>query len=332
MNKHILSLLLISAILLCTIRSYSQTNGKTPPKIGLALSGGGAKGLAYIGLLKKIDSLGIKVDYVTGTSMGGVLGGLYAMGYSGKQLEDIVNNISWDRVLTNKVPLSQVNIEEKDEYGNYMLELPIFNGKPALPNSMIEGQYLSEILNTYAYPSRNITDFSKLYIPLQITTSDIINGGLVMQKLGSLPLVIRATMAIPAVFSTVYIDGKVLVDGGLDRNFPVDEIKNMGADYVIGGYTGFHILKEKEIKGPLNIIMQTYAFNGVKDSKQQMEKTDLLIDYTDILTGYSSADFQRYKEILRRGEIEANKYLPQLIKLAEQQRANGISVTPRNIQ
>lgn len=245
-------------IILSIIFTYTllpaQDSIKTTPKVitsntkfGLALSGGGAKGFAHIGILKVIDSLGIKVDYITGTSMGGILGGLYAMGYNGNQLQKIVYETNWKRVLSNKIPYNKVNISEKDEYNKYIIEFPVVGGLPSLPSSFIEGQYMSEVLNTLTFPAKQINDFSKLQIPVQLTSSDIVNGGLIMQKKGSLPLAIRATLAIPAAFAPVYIDGKLLVDGGLDRNFPVKEVKDMGADYIIGGYTGFRLFTKKEI-------------------------------------------------------------------------------------
>ncbi|NRF41967.1 patatin-like phospholipase family protein [Pedobacter foliorum] len=136
MKKKVTQLVIVGILLCYSLGTFAQTAShikyKASQKIGLTLSGGGAKGLAYIGLLKKIDSLGIKVNYVTGTSMGGIVGGLYAMGYTGKQLEDIVKHISWERVLSNGVPLNQINIEEKDEYRNYLVELPLKNGRPRL--------------------------------------------------------------------------------------------------------------------------------------------------------------------------------------------------------
>lgn len=288
------------------------------------MSGGGAKGFAHIGVLKIIDSLGIKIDYITGTSMGGILGGLYAAGYSGKQLEDITRHINWPRVLSNKIPLNKINIEEKDEYDNYIIEFPIERGRPRLPSALIEGQYMSQVLNTLAYPVRNITDFSKLTIPVQITSSDIINGGLIMQKKGSLPLAIRATLAIPAAFSPVYIDGKLLVDGGMDRNFPVQEAKKMGANFIIGSYTGFRTFTEKEIENPMKLIYQTHAFRSVENSKEQMEMTNILVDFTQPIYNYTTADFMKYDKILKIGTAAAHQQLPALIKLAEQQKKYGV--------
>lgn len=293
-------------------------------KVGLALSGGGAKGLAHIGLLKMIDSLGIKVDYITGTSMGGILGGLYAMGYSADSLEKITLNLDWQRVLSNKVPLNEINIEEKDEYNNYAIEFPVEDNRPVLPSSLVDGQYMSEVLNTLTYPSRNITNFSKFPIPVQVTSSDIVNGGLIMQQKGSLPLALRSTLAIPAAFSPVIIDGKKLVDGGLDRNFPVEEVLKMGANVVIGGYTGFRLFTEKEIANPLKMIYQTHAIRSLKDSKDQMAKTSVLVDNTTVLYNYTTKDFGKYKQIIEAGKTEARKHIDELKKISALQKSHGI--------
>lgn len=322
---------------LCCVNSsqvFAQEKSKDGgrPKIGLALSGGGAKGMAHIGLLKLIDSLGIKIDYISGTSAGGIFGGLYAIGYHPDTLKKIALRINWRRVLSNKVPLRQINIEEKDEYDNYMIEFPVLGGRPRLPGALIEGQYISEILNTLTYSAKHINDFNKLPIPITITSSDIVNGGLVLQHKGSLPLAIRATLAIPAAFAPVYIDGHLLVDGGLDRNFPVQEVKDMGADIVIGGYTGFRLFSEKEIENPMKLIYQTHAFRSVEDSKKQEALADVVVDFTQALSDFSAADFYRNKRIIEIGEQEARKYLPQLIKIAEDQKKYKLDTSSRKVK
>ncbi|PRB00886.1 patatin [Chryseobacterium sp. MYb7] len=293
-------------------------------KFGLALSGGGAKGFAHIGILKMIDSLGIKVDYITGTSMGGILGGLYAMGYNADQLKHTVYKMDWGRILSNKIPYNKINISEKDEYDKYILEFPVVKGIPTLPSSYIEGQYMGEVLNTLTFNAKHINDFSKLRIPVELTSSDIENGGLVMQKEGSLPLAIRSTLAIPAAFAPVYIDGKLLVDGGLDRNYPANEVREMGADFVIGGYTGFRLFTKKEIENPMKMIYQTHAIRSVEDFKHQKELSNILVDFVNPLGEITTKDFDKFRKIIKIGEIEAKKHLPEFVALAEAQRKLGI--------
>lgn len=336
MKKIIFTLIFISICSLLSAQDSLETNKikiiTKDTKFGLALSGGGAKGFAHIGTLRIIDSLGIKVDYITGTSMGGILGGLYAMGYSGDSLKDIVYSTNWKRVLSNKIPYNKVNISEKDEYDKYVIEFPIVGGLPVLPSSFIEGQYMSEVLSTLTFKAKHINDFSKLNIPVELTSSDIINGGLVMQKKGSLALAIRATLAIPAAFAPVYIEGKLLVDGGLDRNFPVKEVKDMGADYIIGGYTGFRLFTKKEIENPMKMIYQTHAFRSVQDFNQQKKMSDILVDLVTPLNNYTTKDFKYYKEIIAIGEREARKHIPQFTALANKQYELGIMYNHKLIQ
>ncbi|WP_234110976.1 patatin-like phospholipase family protein [Chryseobacterium sp. R2A-55] len=320
----------IYAVFLLTITFFNHYSAQDTlktnhqKKFGLALSGGGAKGFAHIGLLNAIDSLQIKIDYITGTSMGGILGGLYAMGYTGKDLKSTIYEMNWDRILSNKIPYRKVNIEEKDEFDKYIIEFPIVRGIPTLPSSLIEGQYMGEVLNTLTFPTKHINDFSKLQIPVELTSSDIVSGGLIMQKKGSLPLAIRSTLAIPAAFSPVYIDGKLLVDGGLDRNFPVKEVKDMGADFVIGGYTGFRLFTKEEIENPLKMIYQTHAIRSVEDFKVQGKDTDVLVNFVAPLEDITTKDFKKYKKIIKIGEEETKKILPELVKVAEEQRRLGV--------
>ncbi len=326
-------LIFLAIVFSFTIQSQQRNDSLTialqnvtkDTRFGLALSGGGAKGFAHIGILKMIDSLGIKVDYITGTSMGGILGGLYAMGYNADQLKQTVYKVDWNRILSNKVPYSKVNISEKDEYDKYILEFPVVKGIPTLPSSYIEGQYMGEVLNTLTFNAKHINDFSKLRIPVELTSSDIENGGLIMQKKGSLPLAIRATLAIPAAFAPVYIDGKLLVDGGLDRNFPAHEVQQMGADFVIGGYTGFRLFTKKEMENPMKMIYQTHAIRSVEDFKHQKALSDIMVDFVDPLGDITTKDFAKYRRIIKIGEQEAKKHLPEFVALAEAQRKLGIT-------
>lgn len=297
-----------------------------PMKYGLALSGGGAKGLVYIGLLRMIDSLQIHIDYLTGTSMGAVLGGLYASGLSGDSLKTIVLAADWRRIISNKQPYDRIHIREKDEYDVYLGEFPVKKGIPAFPISLVEGQYLTELLQKYTFPVRNINDFHNMPIPLELVASDIVNGGAVVMKNGSLPLSIRASLAIPAAFSPAIIDGMLLVDGGLDRNFPVEEVRKMGADYVIGGYSGTWMKSEEELESnPLGLINQSFTLLSKRDIDRQKGNVDLLIDYSlTPLKKYGISDFFKYAEIVAIGENEARKLLPQLLEIKRMQEEQGI--------
>lgn len=300
-------------------------NAQPAPKVGLVLSGGGAKGLAHIGLLRMIDSLQIKVDYITGTSMGSIIGGLYAIGYSGDSIKSIIRSASWRRALSNRVDLNQVNIEEKSEYHRYMVEVPATRLKPVIPLGVFEGQALSEMLNSLILPQQLPSDFSKFPIPFKCIATDIRTGEKVILQSGSLAEAIRASMAIPTVFTPVKIDKYLLVDGGLSRNMPVDEVKSMGAEYVIGSYTGFRVYNEEELTDAIRFLYQTQALSMVEDSKAQSAKTDLLIDLNDYLADFGAGDFHQFEKIIAAGEQAAQKALPELEKIAELQRKAGIT-------
>lgn len=320
---------ILSLIVLCQ-SSLSQTNEvpqsqPEPTKYGLVLSGGGAKGLAHVGLLRMIDSLEIHVDYITGTSMGAVLSGLYAAGYSADELKKIVADENWERIISNKQPYNLIHSREKDDYDAYPFEFPLRKGIPALPTSIIEGQYLMELLLKYGFPVRHINDFHKMPIPVELVASDIVDGGAVVMKAGFLPLSIRASLAIPAAFSPAVIDKRLLVDGGLDRNFPVEEVQNMGAEYVIGSYTGSRLRKKEELSNSaLNMVHQSYALLAKRDVDSQKQRVNLMLDFSVPLKEYGTSDFRKHNEIVAIGEKEARKLLPQLQEIKRQQTEQGI--------
>ncbi len=224
---------ILSIILFFFFQTLAQEPSKRP-KVGLVLSGGGAKGLAHIGVLRAMEKAGLTPDYITGTSMGSIVGGLYAIGYSADEIDSIVSTVDWDELLTNEIPLSDIAIEEKEYYGRYIAELPIEGVKVSLPKGLIEGQKLTELLTRLTRPAHGISDFSKFPIPFACVAANIETGLPEVLNKGFLPEAIRASMSIPTVFTPIEIDDKLLVDGGLVRNFPVQEVLDMGADIVIG--------------------------------------------------------------------------------------------------
>ncbi|MDZ7608767.1 MAG: patatin-like phospholipase family protein [Cyclobacteriaceae bacterium] len=165
---------------------HAQDSLRVRPKVGLVLSGGGAKGLAHIGVLRAMENAGLTPDYITGTSMGSIVGGLYALGYSADEIEVIASQIDWDAVLSNRIPLEEITIEEKEYYGRYLAELPIEGWKPGLPKGLIEGQQLSEILSRLTRSAHDIADFSLLPIPFACVGADIATGEPVLLNKGSL--------------------------------------------------------------------------------------------------------------------------------------------------
>ena len=229
-----------------TLQLSAQENDRRP-KIGLTLSGGGAKGIAHIGILKALDSAGLKVDYITGTSMGAILGALYSVGYSGKQIEELVKGIDWDVLFSNNIPLRALSMEEKEQYSRFAIELPFIDGKIRLQTGLINGQELNFKFSELFFHVYDVHDFDHLPIPFKCMATDLETGQLVVLDAGDIISALRATMAIPSVFSAVSRDDKKLVDGGLVRNFPVKNVKEMGADIVIGSNVSVGLSKIDKI-------------------------------------------------------------------------------------
>ena len=327
--------ILLTSLILCMVAlcapatmlgQSDEVCDSTQMRCGLVLSGGGAKGLAHIALLELIDSLQIQVDYISGTSMGAVVAGLYSTGYSAAEIKELVRQEDWGRVLSNRLPYDKVDMCEKEDYGTYTLEFPMRRGIPKVPSSLIEGQYLMEVLMRYTFPVRHIKDYAQMPIPLQLVASDAGSGGACVMTSGTLPLSIRASLAIPAVFAPAIVDGKLLVDGGLDRNFPVEEVRAMGATFVIGSYTGARLRNVEELEhSSIDVIQQSYALLTKKEVERQVSQVDVMLDFSQALRGYTSADFSQREQIIALAEAEAHKLLPQLVALKAHQVAQGIN-------
>src|ERR1700744_5685490 len=216
-------------LLLPFSKGVVQTSSPGPrPKIGLVLSGGGAKGLAHIGILKAIDSAGLKVDYITGTSMGSIIGAMYAIGYSGDSIQKVMHGINWDLILSNQSSMRSLIMEEKDEYSKYDIELPWVNHWFRLSTGVIEGQELWLKFAEVFRPVYNIKDFSQFSIPFKCIATDVATWEAGVLDTGEIVTALRSSMAIPSIFTAVEYGGRKLVDGGVLRNFPVRDVRDMG--------------------------------------------------------------------------------------------------------
>lgn len=289
--------------------------------IGLALAGGGAKGLAHIGILKAIDSAELNIDYLTGTSMGSIVGGLYAAGYSGDSIEYIARHINWGSLLSNSIPMTSYIMEEKSEYGKYAVELPMKGLKVSLPSGFLESQELWLTLQKYFYPVSDITDFSKLSIPYACIGTDLATGESVVLNKGSLARAIRSSMAIPGAFSPVDWEGRRLVDGGVTRNFPVKDLKEMGATYTIGVSVSTPIKNVEELDNVATVLSQVIFLNENADRIQESAITDLLINVP--MGEYTSGSFDEGDAIIDLGIAEGRKFYPYFKHLADSLKANN---------
>jgi NTE family protein len=285
------------------------------PKVGLVLSGGGAKGISHIGILEAIDSAGLKIDYLTGTSMGSIIGGLYAIGYSGKEIESISNTLNWDAILSNKPNFSQIGIEEKDEYGKYSVELGLKNLKPQIGTGLIESETLWLTLNELFMPVYNIKDFSKFNIPFKCIATDLSDGKAVVLSHGEIVTAVRSSMAIPSVFTAIELDSTKLVDGGIIRNFPVIDIKKMGSDIVIGVNLFKGLPDISKINNMLDVFYQITQYRDAEDLVKEKKFCNLIIEPP--VEKYSAGSFDATKDIMQIGKESGKLYYPYFKHLAD---------------
>jgi NTE family protein len=301
-------------VLAVTVRAQSHDSARRP-RIGLTLSGGGAKGLAHIGILKAIDSAGLKIDYITGTSMGSILGALYAIGYSADSIEKIARHIDWDLLLSNQSSMRSIIMEEKDEYSKYDIELPWVNNWFRFATGVIEGQELWLKFDELFRPVYAIKDFSKFSIPFKCVAADISTGEAVVMDTGEIVTALRASMAIPSVFTAVEYEGKKLVDGGIVRNFPVKDVKKMGADLVIGSNASGPLLSSAQVKNAIQVLLQVAFFREAEDTRTQIPLCTIYVHLP--VDNYSMSSFSQSGEVLEAGLEEGRRLYPQLKRLKD---------------
>lgn len=286
------------------------------PKVGLVLSGGAAKGIAHVGVIKVLEEVGIPVDFVAGTSMGSVVGGMYAVGYDAETMEEIVLRQNWNYLLSDNISRKNLSVEEKEEQSKYFVSFPVKNFKIKLPSGLGEGQNVSMLLSRLAVPVHHIEDFSNFYRPFVCIATDIVTGEEVVLDHGYLPDAIRASMAIPTLFSPIEINGHWLVDGGLVNNFPADRVKEMGADIIIGVNLGFKPYGKEELTSINTILEQSLFFQSVEKNKINRQLCDILIEPQ--IEKNNAASFEAASVLIEAGEEAARNVLPELKKMASE--------------
>jgi len=296
------------------ISAQNQTSVRRP-KVAVVFSGGGAKGMAHIGFLKVMEEAGIHPDIIVGTSMGSIVGGFYSIGFTPDSIESIIRQTDWDLVLSNKLMLRQVNIEEKENLNEYIMEFPIEKWKPQLPSGAIQGHEIELMFNRLLWSAAKYKNFDEFPIQYRCVSVDILTGKPYIFKEGDLALALRSSMSIPTVMAPVKYKGMLLVDGGLVKNFPVDVAKELGADIVIGVYTGGKLLPEEELNSLLNILKQSSLLASIMDAEKQRKNVDIYIEPD--LTGLKVSDFSDSDTIIARGYKTARLYLDELKALAD---------------
>lgn len=306
----IVALLTISSICAAQLEQDSAR-----PKIGLVLSGGGARGAAHVGVIKVLDELRIPIDYIAGTSMGAIVGGLYASGLSASELEEIILTADWPRWLSDRPPRAQRSYRRKaDDYG-FLVEFDVGVNEDGLilPQGIVQGQNFTMALRRWLLPVATVKDFDQLPIPFVAIATNLLSGEEVILKSGDLPMAIRASMSVPGVFKPVRIGEQILVDGAVANNLPVGMAKTMGADILIVVDVGSPLMEEAELDSPLQVssqMMNILVQARTEEQKRLMKADDVLI--TPALGLLSSQAFDQSTKAMRIGEVAARETVAEL--------------------
>lgn len=283
------------------------------PRIGLSLSGGGAKGFAHIGTLKILDSLGIKVDYISGTSMGAIVGGLYASGYSGKEIEKIVLDTDFYNIIANEKTRQEISFLNKS-IDKYIITVPIQDGKiNFLPKAISTGQKNIYLLKELFRNVSNIDDFSKLPIPFMCIATNLETGKINIIEKGDLAQAIMASSAFPSLMDPVKIGDSLYIDGAMTINYPSKPLKDKGIDVVIGVDLSQGLGDRKSLNSAVAILNQVIDFGIQRETVNQLAYTD--INIKPDLTGLSATSYDAKKQILDSGYVETKKYITILDQL-----------------
>ncbi|AZD00836.1 MULTISPECIES: patatin-like phospholipase family protein [Pseudomonas] len=296
---------LLSCLLLCLLPVFLHAAEAPRPKIGLVLSGGAARGLAHIGVLKALEEQGVKIDAIAGTSMGAVIGGLYASGYKIDELEKLALSIDWQQALSDAPPREDIPFRRKQDDRDFLVKQKLSfrdDGSLGLPLGVIQGQNLALLLESMLAHASDTRDFDKLPIPFRAVATDIASGEKVVFRKGHLPRVIRASMSIPAVFAPVEMDGRLLVDGGMTDNIPLDVARDMGVDIAIVVDIGTPLRSRQQLATVVDVLNQSITLMTRRNSEEQLatlHKNDVLIQPP--LASFGVTDFGRAQEMIDAG-------------------------------
>ncbi|MBK6406498.1 MAG: patatin-like phospholipase family protein [Holophagales bacterium] len=271
------------------------------PRVGLALAGGGARGGALVGVLKVLEELRIPVDYVAGTSSGSLAGGLYAIGMPPEKMAEELRTIDWEAVFSDVRSRKDEAFRRKEDDPRYLIdvELGFAHGKVVVPSGLVAGQELGYHLRRMTWSAGSVRDFDRLPIPFRAVAADIETGEAVVLGSGDLARAIRASMAVPGFLKPVELEGRLLVDGGVASNLPVDVVRKMGADVIIAVDISMPLAKRDDLDGFLKVLGQTNNFLTRKNVEEQigmLQGRDVLV--TPDLEGIDTFDFPQ----VRRGD------------------------------
>lgn len=317
MITQTLSRLLLLCVLLCTSSVFADTQR---PKIGLVLGGGGAAGTAHVGVLKVLEENQIPIDVIAGTSMGAIVGSLYASGLKAGEIEKIVNTLDWPELFNDQVSRRDQSFHRKQEMSSFFDSFTVGANRNGvqLPRGAVKGQKLTFELRRLLDHVSHIQNFDQLPIPFRAVATDIENGQAVVLSQGNLPTSVRASMSIPGLFPPVEINGRLLVDGFVANNIPVNIAQQMGADILIVVGIPTEYKNKQELGSALDIALQSMRLMMAKSSTPQLQNiSQPHIIIQPNMDGIGSLDFDRVKDAMTLGEKQARAQEPELLKLTE---------------
>ncbi len=313
---------ILLALLLFVLNAFSQKE----PKVGLVLSGGGAKGLAHIGALKIIEEAGVKIDYIGGTSMGAIVGALYASGYSAQELDSIFRTTDLSKLIQDNVPRGAKSFYDKDDSERYALGLPFDNFKVSFPEAISGGQNIYNEFVRLLFHVKDVRDFSKLPIPFLCIATNVETGEPVLLNSGYLPEAIMASGTLPSLFEPTELDGQILIDGGVVNNYPIAEVKNLGADIIIGIDVQNALAKRESLSSATEVLLQINNYRTVNDMVKKRAQTDIYIRPN--IEDFSVIDFDKKSIIIEVGEIGAKEQW-QALKALSNRQVNKAKTKPK---
>ncbi len=289
-------------------------------KVGLVLSGGGAKGLAHIGALKVIEEAGVRIDYIGGTSMGAIVGALYASGYTAKELDSIFRSVDFDTFIQDVLPRDVKTFYEREDAEKYAVTLPFDKFKIDLPKGLSKGQNFFNQFSRYTSHVNDIRDFDKLPIPFFCMATNIETGEQILLDKGYLPEAVAASGALPSVFSPVEVDGILMTDGGVANNYPVKEIRAKGAEIIIGIDVQDSLMLRDQLNSVTNIMLQISNFRTYNAMKDKVSETDVYIKPS--IMDFSVISFDKADKIIAAGEDAARANFENLKEITQRQKSS----------
>ena len=283
------------------------------PRIGLALSGGSARGLAHVGVLRALERFGVPIDAISGTSMGSLVGGLYAAGYSATDLEEIARDIPWGGLFVDTPARGVMEPFDQVKGNPILLSLPMRRGRIGLPSGVVAGQHVSALFARLTWPVQMVRDFRQLPIPFSAVATDIATGNAVVIDTGSLAGAMRASMSLPSVFAPATLHGRVLLDGGLARSLPARDVRALGAELVICSDVSEPLLDAKRLRTMLDVLNQAVSYHGLESTLEERKGCDVYI--RPDLDGLDGFSFDHAADWISRGDSATQSVVARLQEL-----------------